>query len=136
MACSKASSVCAALAAVTMVVLDTDHISVLERRDRPGAVSLRARSAPLPPGEPVLAFDDAAAVIFHQLRRARLRIGTMDVKIAAIVPSRMAGSLNRSMSLPAGATGVASVSGHRESMDRPPAAGYRVPCLDTLTGTN
>jgi tRNA(fMet)-specific endonuclease VapC len=34
---------------------------------------------------PVLPFDEAAAVAFQQLRRARLRIGTMDLKIAAIV---------------------------------------------------
>jgi hypothetical protein len=33
----------------TMVVLDTDHMSALERREQPGAVPLRARLAPLPP---------------------------------------------------------------------------------------
>jgi tRNA(fMet)-specific endonuclease VapC len=125
-----------------MVVLDTDHMSVLERRDQPGAVALRARLAPLPPEEvvttiisyeeqmrgwmaylaqtrsvaqqvaayrrllqhldnyqriPVLAFDDAAAVIFQQLRRTRLRIGTMDVKIAAIVLSHEATLLSRNL---------------------------------------
>jgi len=125
-----------------MVVLDTDHMSVLERRDQPGAVALHARLAPLPPEEvvttilsyeeqmrgwmaylaqtrsvaqqvaayrrllqpldnyrwiPVFALDDAAAVIFQQLRRARLRIGTMDVKIAAIVLSREATLLSRNL---------------------------------------
>jgi tRNA(fMet)-specific endonuclease VapC len=125
-----------------MVVLDTDHMSVLERRDQPGAVSLRARLAPLPPEEvvttiisyeeqmrgwmaylaqtrsvaqqvaayrrllqhldnyrriPVLAFDDAAAVVFQQLRRARLRIGTMDLKIATIVLSYEATLLSRNL---------------------------------------
>ena len=34
---------------------------------------------------PVLDFSDAAAEVYEQLRRARIRIGTMDLKIAAIV---------------------------------------------------
>lgn len=125
-----------------MVVLDTDHMSVLERRDQPGGISLRPRLAPLPPEEvvttiisyeeqmcgwmaylartrsvahqvaayrrllqhldnyrriPVLAFDEVAAVIFQRLRRARLRIGTMDLKIAAIVLSREATLLSRNL---------------------------------------
>jgi len=36
-----------------MVVLDTDHLSMLERGDQPGAGALRARLAPLPPAEVV-----------------------------------------------------------------------------------
>jgi tRNA(fMet)-specific endonuclease VapC len=44
---------------------------------------------------PVLACDDAAAVAFQQFRRARLRIGTMDLKIAAIAVSRHATLLAR-----------------------------------------
>ena len=36
-----------------MVVLDTDHMSVLERRDQPGAMVLRALLAPLPAAEVV-----------------------------------------------------------------------------------
>jgi len=125
-----------------MVVLDTDHMSVLERRDQPGAMVLRARLAPLPAAEvvttiisyeeqmrgwmaylaqtrsvaeqvtayrrlqqhldnyrriPVLGFDEAAAVVFQRLRRARLRIGTMDVKIAAIVLSCEALLLSRNL---------------------------------------
>lgn len=112
-----------------MVVLDTDHMSVLERSAQPGAVLLRTRLAPLPPEEvvttiisyeeqmrgwmaylartrsvrhqveayrrllqhldnyrriPVLPFDEAAAVVFQRLQRTRLRIGTMDLKIAAV----------------------------------------------------
>ena len=119
-----------------MVVLDTDHLSMLER-DQPDGRALRARLASLSPTEaattvattiisyeeqmrgwmaylartrtvahqveayrrllqhldnyrriPVLAFDEAAAVVFQRLRRTRLRIGTMDLKIAAIVLSR------------------------------------------------
>jgi tRNA(fMet)-specific endonuclease VapC len=46
---------------------------------------------------PVLAFDAAAAAVFQRLRRTRLRIGTMDVKIAAIVLSREAILLSRNL---------------------------------------
>ncbi|MEZ6098687.1 MAG: type II toxin-antitoxin system VapC family toxin [Pirellulaceae bacterium] len=37
---------------------------------------------------PVLDFDDIAAEEYQRLRRTRLRIGTMDLKIASIVLSR------------------------------------------------
>jgi tRNA(fMet)-specific endonuclease VapC len=124
-----------------MVVLDTDHLSMLER-DQPGGGALQARLASLSPTEvvttiisyeeqmrgwmaylartravahqveayrrlvqhldnyrriPVLAFDEAAAVVFQRLRRTRLRIGTMDLKIAAIVLSRDATLLSRNL---------------------------------------
>jgi tRNA(fMet)-specific endonuclease VapC len=46
---------------------------------------------------PVLPFDEAAAVAFQQLRRARLRIGTMDLKIATIAVSRNATLLSRNL---------------------------------------
>jgi tRNA(fMet)-specific endonuclease VapC len=46
---------------------------------------------------PVLTFDEAAAVVFQQLRRARLQIGAMDLKIAAIVLSRNASLLTRNL---------------------------------------
>jgi tRNA(fMet)-specific endonuclease VapC len=46
---------------------------------------------------PVLAFNEGAAVVFQQLRRARLRIGAMDLKIAAIVVSRDATLLSRNL---------------------------------------
>jgi tRNA(fMet)-specific endonuclease VapC len=36
-----------------MTVLDTDHLSVLERSDQPGSGALRARLAPLPPSDVV-----------------------------------------------------------------------------------
>jgi tRNA(fMet)-specific endonuclease VapC len=36
-----------------MIVLDTDHMSVLERRDQPGSITLRARLAHVPPAEVV-----------------------------------------------------------------------------------
>ena len=44
-----------------------------------------------------MGFDEAAAVVFQRLRRARLRIGTMDVKIAAIVLSCEALLLSRNL---------------------------------------
>ena len=125
-----------------MVVLDTDHMSVLERNTQPGSTTLRAHLAHLPPDEvvttiisyeeqmrgwmaylaqsrsvaqqvvaygrllqhldnyrriPVLAFDEAAAVVFQRLRRARLRVGTVDLKIAAIVLSRDALLLSKNL---------------------------------------
>ena len=36
---------------------------------------------------PVLDFDDVAAGVYQELRRSRIRVGTMDLKIAAIVMS-------------------------------------------------
>ena len=36
-----------------MMVLDTDHLSVLERSDQPGSLALRTRLAHLPPSEVV-----------------------------------------------------------------------------------
>jgi tRNA(fMet)-specific endonuclease VapC len=44
---------------------------------------------------PVLDFDEAAAGVYEELRRARIRIGTMDLKIAAIVISLDATLLSR-----------------------------------------
>jgi tRNA(fMet)-specific endonuclease VapC len=46
---------------------------------------------------PVLDFDQAAAAIYHRLRRARIRIGTMDLKIAAIAISNDATLLSRNL---------------------------------------
>jgi tRNA(fMet)-specific endonuclease VapC len=46
---------------------------------------------------PVLAFDAPAAATFQRLRRARLRMGTMDLKIAAIVLSHEATLLSRNL---------------------------------------
>jgi len=45
---------------------------------------------------PVLGFDEAAATEFQRLRR-RLRLGTMDLKIAAVVLSRGAMLLSRNL---------------------------------------
>ncbi len=112
-----------------MYILDTDHISLLERADTHAEQRLRFRLASLKLEQrvttiitfeeqmrgwmaclaqarslseqvetyrrlkgvldrylklTVLEFDDAAAAEFERLRRLRIRIGTMDLKIAAI----------------------------------------------------
>jgi tRNA(fMet)-specific endonuclease VapC len=46
---------------------------------------------------PVLEFDDPAMLQYERLRRSRIRIGTMDLKIAAIVISRSATLLSRNL---------------------------------------
>ncbi len=46
---------------------------------------------------PVLPFDDRAAAEFQRLRKAKIRIGTMDLKIAAIVLSRDATLISRNL---------------------------------------
>lgn len=123
-----------------MVVLDTDHMSLLEWANVRDSTPLLTRLAALPPAEmvttiisyeeqkrewmaylarthsmthqveayrrlrrqlenycrtPVLAFDEQAAVTLQRLRRARIRIGTMDLKIAAIALSHDAMLLSR-----------------------------------------
>lgn len=122
-----------------MLVLDTDHMSLLEW-DSSSASRLRERLADHEPHEvattivnyeeqirgwmayiasarsltdqveayrrlrnhlenyrqvPVLDFDATAADVYQQLRRARIRIGTMDLKIAAIVIAHDATLLSR-----------------------------------------
>jgi tRNA(fMet)-specific endonuclease VapC len=122
-----------------MIVLDTDHMSLLEWGSAEAA-PLRERLADCEEGEvattiinyeeqmrgwmaylagarslakqmdayhrlrshlenyrhiPVLDFDEAAARIYEELRRSRIRIGTMGLKIAAIVISLDATLLSR-----------------------------------------
>ena len=45
----------------------------------------------------VLPFDDASAAVFTSLRRQRIRIGTMDLRIAAIVLSHEALLISRNL---------------------------------------
>jgi tRNA(fMet)-specific endonuclease VapC len=113
-----------------MIILDTDHISLLQAREAPHAFVLQARLEAFPPDEvattvvtleeqmrgwlglihgitdvqrqvayyewllglvaffaawEVLPFDHWAATMFAQRRQQRVRIGTMDLKIAASV---------------------------------------------------
>ena len=122
-----------------MLVLDTDHMSVLEWGGQ-NCATLRQRLADVPQSDvattiisyeeqmrgwmayiaraksidhqlqayqrlrrhldnyrqiPVLDFDDSAAAELQRLRRAKIRIGAMDLKIAAIVLSQNATLLSR-----------------------------------------
>jgi tRNA(fMet)-specific endonuclease VapC len=125
-----------------MIVLDTDHLSLLARRASAEGRSLEARlgrldsslkSTTIIPYEEqtrgwmtyasraktvaeeiraysrlmthlqsfrsiqVLPFDERAATEYQRLRRLRLRIGTMDLKIAAIVLAHDAALLSRNL---------------------------------------
>jgi tRNA(fMet)-specific endonuclease VapC len=123
-----------------MVVLDTDHLSLLQQAAGSPAARLRARLDRLDRVQvvttivsyeeqmrgwlayaargrtvaeivrayarlaahfdgfraiPILHFDEAAAVEYQRLQKLRLRIGTMDTRIAAIVLARKATLLTR-----------------------------------------
>jgi tRNA(fMet)-specific endonuclease VapC len=125
-----------------MIVLDTDHMSVLERREQPAVGHLLRRLAEWPASQvmttvisyeeqmrgwmayiaqarsmshqitaygrllshlenyrriSVLGFDEAAAAEFQRVRRRHRRLGTMDLKIAAIVLSHEAILLSRNL---------------------------------------
>ena len=114
-------------------LLDTDHITMLQREAGPEFATLRVRIAQYPPteracsiislheqvvgchtyinrartadevvrgyamlaqvlrnfaGAPVLPFDAAAAAVFDALLAQRVRVGTMDLRIAAIALAR------------------------------------------------
>jgi tRNA(fMet)-specific endonuclease VapC len=118
-----------------MIVLDTDHLSLLQAREAPSAFALQARLETFPADEvvttvitleeqmrgwlalirrvtdvqrqvayyerlrslvaffaawEVLPFDQHAATTFERLRQQHVRIGTMDLKIAAIALGRPA----------------------------------------------
>lgn len=125
-----------------MVILDTDHLTVIQRQSQPTLSFLSARLRRTPPGDlcttivnveeqmrgwlavigrskkiqqeiagyrqlhallsffaeiPVLNFDEPAAERLLQLRRSRIRLGSMDLKIAAIALSREATLLSRNL---------------------------------------
>ncbi len=126
-----------------MVVLDTDHLSLLERRESATSQSLQTRLGRLDARSwattivtyeeqtrgwlaymaraktvaqeidayarlkrhiqsfryiVVLDFDERAAVKYRELSQSRLRIGRMDLKIAAIVVAHDATLLSRNLS--------------------------------------
>lgn len=115
-----------------VVILDTDHLTVVQRRAEPAYSRLRARLSKFPPNEvqttiisfeeqmrgwlsviarvrnqskevvayqrlqallgffneiPVLDYTEIAAARFEGLRRSKLRVGSMDLKIASIALS-------------------------------------------------
>jgi tRNA(fMet)-specific endonuclease VapC len=125
-----------------MVILDTDHLTVIQRQSHPTFSFLSARLRRTPPADvcttivnveeqmrgwlavisrskkvpqemagyrrlhallsffaqiPVLSFDESATERLLQLRRARIRLGSMDLKIAAIALSREATLLSRNL---------------------------------------
>ena len=118
-----------------VVILDTDHLTVIQRRAEPAYSRLRARLSTLPPSTvqttivsfeeqmrgwlavisrarnlqkevaayqrlqallrffneiPVMEYTEVVSARFENLRRSRLRIGSMDLKIAAIALSEEA----------------------------------------------
>jgi len=126
-----------------MVVLDTDHLTLLERRESAGSQVLQVRLDRLDTGSRattivtyeeqtrgwmaymaraksvvreseaysrlkthlhsfrhihVLDFDERAGAEYQRLRRAHVRIGTMDLKIAAIVLTHDATLLSKNLS--------------------------------------
>ena len=125
-----------------MFVLDTDHLSLLEWRERTDTQRLRRRLAELPAGQVastvityeeqtrgwlavlagarseaslveayrrlthhldawreilVLPFDARSAVEYRRLLHLRLRVGTMDLRIAAIALAHDAAVLTRNL---------------------------------------
>ncbi len=125
-----------------MIILDTDHVSILQHADSEVAGTLQERLAHSPGGDVattaitleeqsrswlslinryadvrrqvtyydrfvatfrffakwrVVPFDDAAAVRFQELRSARIRIGSTDLKIAAICLVNDATLLSRNL---------------------------------------
>src|SRR5262249_3572326 len=127
---------------IEMVVLDTDHISLLERAEGGPGARLRSRLEQQPDQDSrvtiisfeeqsrgwltrmarvrtvragvegdrklkrhldnyrkaiVLEFDEGAAIAFQRLKSQRIRIGTSDLRIAAIVIANDATLLSRNM---------------------------------------
>lgn len=126
-----------------MIILDTDCLSLLERKSGAEFFRLAARLAELPADEivttiitfeeqmrgwmaflaransiekqiaayeklrrfldeyrfiPILQFDKEAAAIFEDLKRRKVRVGTMDLKIASIAISKNALLISRNLS--------------------------------------
>lgn len=73
-----------------MFLIDTDHFTILQRQTQPEFGRLWPRVARQPAAEFFVAvpFDDAAARQFDALRAGRVRVATMDLRIAAIALAR------------------------------------------------
>lgn len=126
-----------------MIILDTDSLSLLERKSGAEFFRLSAKLAEFPPDEiattiinfeeqmrgwmafiakansiekqisayeklnrflenyryiPILQFDENAGKVFQNLKNQKIRIGTMDLKIASIVISNNALLVSRNLS--------------------------------------
>jgi tRNA(fMet)-specific endonuclease VapC len=126
-----------------MVILDTDHLTIIQRQSQPTYSILSARFRHIPASElcttiisveeqmrgwlavigrsrglgpeiaayrhlhallsffgaiPILEFDESAGERYLQFRRSRIRLGSMDLKIAAIAISRGAALVSRNLS--------------------------------------
>jgi tRNA(fMet)-specific endonuclease VapC len=125
-----------------MIILDTDHLTVIQRQSQPAYACLQSRLRQASSVEicttiisveeqmrgwmavisrarrvaqeivayrqlhslfsffthiPIQDFDESAAVQYSQLRRSRLRLGSMDLRIAAIALSQSALLLSRNL---------------------------------------
>ncbi len=84
-----------------MFVLDTDHLGILQRWTQPEANRLAARLVDHSQSDfasmQVLPFDDAAAQVFESLRKQGVRVGTMDLRIAATAIARGYTLLSRNL---------------------------------------
>ena len=126
-----------------MVILDTDHLTIIQRQNQPIYSILSARFRHIPASDlcttiisveeqmrgwlavigrsrglgqeiaayrhlhallsffsaiPILEFDEPAGERYLQFRRSRIRLGSMDLKIAAIAISRGATLVSRNLS--------------------------------------
>ena len=98
----RASDLEAFTSIVTVQEITKGWLGLLNRRARaPEQVIVYARfqrSIEVLRDWDILPFDDEAAALFEDLQRQRLRVGTMDLKIAAICLAHNALSLTRNVS--------------------------------------
>jgi tRNA(fMet)-specific endonuclease VapC len=81
-------------------LLDTNHMSILERESLE-AQRLETRLSALSQDDiatTIVSYDEKAAAEFERPRQAKIRIGTMDLKIAAIALANNATLLTRNLS--------------------------------------
>ena len=83
-----------------MIILDTDCLSILERESGPDFLILSrnlARFRAEDVATTIISFDEDAARIFQGLKQQKLRVGTMDSRIAAIPLARDATLISRNL---------------------------------------
>ncbi|MEG4118444.1 hypothetical protein QUA43_13340 [Microcoleus sp. N9_B4] len=69
-------------------LLDTDHLSILQRQTGKDYSNLSARLVSDFKVLPLVSFDAGAATTFEQLKARRIQLAKMDARIAAIALSR------------------------------------------------